>query len=571
MSNPDHLSQLEKGVAHWNEWRRQNPSVNPNFDNANLAGKNFSGANLRGATFRRAELSQASLVGADLRRVDLSRAELREADFSNSDLQEAIFTKANVREGILIGANLSGAKLSEAILNKAKFNGAKLIKARLTGTKLIETDLIDADLTDADLSDAELPDAILIGTTLDGADFSRADLSEAKLGTATLCKTILTKADFSGADLSQANLSEANLCRAVLTGADLSNATLSEADLSNADLSKAILQEANLFKANLGNAKCDGTDFSFAKLHQACLIGANLDDAILNGSWLWETQRSGWSIKGVVCDSASFEEEQDHVTIFGDGDFERIYADKTTVRLFYQDGIGLLEVFTLPALITLLKESSLGYDLRLESISDAPGGVIVNLVIEGKDNNDKSQEQLKQLQTNLEEIGKQAIEYQRQALAEKEINSQLKGALQQANAIIDKLILRPTITLNNQGGSMGDTNIVGQGIAGPNAHVHDTSFNQIQISNRLNQAIDLPELARQLADLRRAMAEKQDPSPQAAVALGEVAKAEIAAGEKDSSAVTKHLQAAGQWVLDLAKEFGKDVAVEAIKQSMGMQ
>jgi hypothetical protein len=117
---------------------------------------------------------------------------------------------------------------------------------------------------------------------------------------------------------------------------------------------------------------------------------------------------------------------------------------------------------------------------------------------------------------------------------------------------------------------MGDTyNVSGPaGVVGQNAHAHDMTFNQIV--NHFEKSIDLPELAKQLSELREEMAKRSDSSPQSAIAQGEAAKAEIAAKEGNTSKVVEHLKAAGVWTLDFAKEVGKDVVVAAIKQSMGM-
>lgn len=118
---------------------------------------------------------------------------------------------------------------------------------------------------------------------------------------------------------------------------------------------------------------------------------------------------------------------------------------------------------------------------------------------------------------------------------------------------------------------MGDTyNVSGQaGAVGHSAHAHDMAFNQVV--NHFEKSIDLPTLATQLAELRQAAAEKQDSSPQTAAALAKIAEAEIAAEQKNPAKVMESLKAAGQWTLDFAKEVGKDVVVEAIKLSMGMQ
>jgi len=96
MANEDHIAQLKiaqlkKGVATWNAWRHENPSIRPN----------------RGG---------AMLRGAILRGVNLSRADLTKADLSEANLRGAILTRA-----ILSSANLSGA-----ILKNANFSGAFL-------------------------------------------------------------------------------------------------------------------------------------------------------------------------------------------------------------------------------------------------------------------------------------------------------------------------------------------------------------------------------------------------------------------------------------------------------------
>ena len=106
------------------------------------------------------------------------------------------------------------------------------------------------------------------------------------------------------------------------------------------------------------------------------------------------------------------------------------------------------------------------------------------------------------------------------------------------------------------------------GAVGPNAHAHDNTFNQLV--NQINQSIDLSALAKELSELRQAIKDKQDSSPQADIALVKVAEAEIAAIEKDTTKVIEHLKSAGKWTMEFAKELGKDVVVAAIKQAMGM-
>lgn len=129
--------------------------------------------------------------------------------------------------------------------------------------------------------------------------------------------------------------------------------------------------------------------------------------------------------------------------------------------------------------------------------------------------------------------------------------------------------------INNQihittgGITMGDTyNINGQaGAVGSNAQAHGNTF----VQNQLSQSIDLSQLAKELKELRQAIKKNQDSSPQVNLALDDISKAQIAITKKNAPELIEHLKSAGQWTLDVAKEIGKDVVVEAIKQSMGMQ
>jgi hypothetical protein len=225
----------------------------------------------------------------------------------------------------------------------------------------------------------------------------------------------------------------------------------------------------------------------------------------------------------------------------------------------------------LPSLIQHLADSHPGARLRLESIKYDSGGAVVELSIEGDD--DYSFEQVTQLQRALEEAAQDKIEYQRLALVEREARLELQGNVKQLNSFIDKLLLRPTYYIADQSGILGDSpekvnyNISGQiGPVGPNAYSHDMTFNQLV--NQSGEPIDFAVLATQLSELRQAIMQKQDALPEALIAIGKVAEAEVAAADKNPSEVIKHLRAAGQWTLDFAKSIGKDVVVTAIKKSM---
>jgi uncharacterized protein YjbI with pentapeptide repeats len=118
-----HIEILRRGAKVWNAWRDQNPSQNPNLDQAALSLSerqlgpinggpiNLRAASLRGALLRFAGLSRASLEDADLSEADLVYARLDEANLTAANLSCAVLDHADLRGAILLDANLTGASL----------------------------------------------------------------------------------------------------------------------------------------------------------------------------------------------------------------------------------------------------------------------------------------------------------------------------------------------------------------------------------------------------------------------------------------------------------------------------
>jgi Pentapeptide repeats (8 copies) len=354
-------------------------------------------------------------------------------------------------------------------------------------------DFSEADLSGADLFEADFGRANLSGAILREADLGRVNLRGAILRNANLDEANLSSANLSGADLGEASLYDANLIWANLVRANLIGANLFVANLACADLSEADLSGANLRGAILGSVNLSKANLSGANLNATRLLFTILNGATLTGAHLWATQRTGWSIKGVICEHVYWEENGKDKRYYRPGEFERLFADKTKVRLFYKDGINPLEIATIPALIKHLEESHLGSSLRLVNIHEDSGGVVVELAIEAGGN--QSPEQLGQLKAALETEAMQKAEFIRQALSEREAKLQLQGEVKQLTSFVDKLIARGSII-------MGDTyKVSGQaGAVGQNAHANDMTFNQ---ANQFEQTSDLPALATSLEELQQ--------------------------------------------------------------------
>ena len=374
-----------------------------------------------------------------------------------------------------------------------------------------------------------------------------------------------------GIDFSEANLSGADLRWADLRWANLRWAKLNRARLYRADLSGAYLIGADLSRADLNKATCNNAIFKMANLCATRLIDTVLDGATLDDTCLWETQRAGWSIRRIVCESVYWDKERKRVTTYGSGDFERLYSEKTRVLIRYLHGLSSLEIITLPSLIQHLESSHPGCRLRLESIQDASGGAVVTIVID--DSGDASSEQGEELRAAIQSEAEQEVQRFRLSLKEKEeIILRLEGQVQAFQWTYKELLLnqKQNLLFITGGFEMGDEyNVSGQaGAIGPNAHAHDMTFNQI--GSLIEKSMDLAQLADELSKLRQEMSQDAN-DVEHHIAVGEVAKAEQAAKVKDSSKLAESLRASGKWSLDVATKIGVSLASEAIKHSMGMK
>lgn len=115
---------------------------------------------------------------------------------------------------------------------------------------------------------------------------------------------------------------------------------------------------------------------------------------------------------------------------------------------------------------------------------------------------------------------------------------------------------------------IGDTYQTGQaGAIGPNAHAHDMELSQTW--NYLEGSIDLAQLAEELSKLRQEM-KKEAVEVEQDIAVVEIGKAEQAARVGDGSRMLQHLKSAGKSALDVGTKIGTTLAVEVIKDSMGL-
>jgi len=148
------------------------------------------------------------------------------------------------------------------------------------------------------------------------------------------------------------------------------------ADLSEANLTGAALFRTGLTLTDLTRAILTGTDLRVATLLQATLI-----ECVANDVMLWESQRSGWRIAGIICKRAFWDKEAQEPTAYEPGEFERLHSDQACIELFYQGGVSKFELNTLPALLHHMASLHQDANIRLKSIEETGGGAKISISV----------------------------------------------------------------------------------------------------------------------------------------------------------------------------------------------
>jgi hypothetical protein len=133
MANEEHLRILRSGVEKWNEWRSQNPVVEPDLTNANLRLINLHGANLT------------------------------DANLSNADLTGVLFIDTLLHFSVLTKATLSYARMAQLNLTSVDMSHANLSGASLLNVNFFGTNLVGCNFTDVNLGWCSFSDTLLVG------------------------------------------------------------------------------------------------------------------------------------------------------------------------------------------------------------------------------------------------------------------------------------------------------------------------------------------------------------------------------------------------------------------------
>jgi hypothetical protein len=176
MANAEHLEILRSGRKEWNQWRSENPAVQPNLEEADLRLSDLSGFDMHGAHLHWTNLREASVRKTDLSGAILWRANLRLATLTDAQCQGADFSGANLR-----GAQLKSADFSHAVAHSTIF--ADLDLSTVKGIEsVVHHGPSTIGLDTLRRSNGQIPNAFLRGTGCSDWEIVLAELYRPDIG-----------------------------------------------------------------------------------------------------------------------------------------------------------------------------------------------------------------------------------------------------------------------------------------------------------------------------------------------------------------------------------------------------
>lgn len=151
MANEEHLAILRQGTVVWNQWRKENPKIQPDLQEVDLSYSylrdlNLRHTNLLNSILHHADLWNSVFSDSDLSGADLSDTDISQASFDRANLSNAILIDSDISFGSFIGTNLRNTDLRGVVLNSTFFKRAKLEEANLNLASLNGASFNDLDL-----------------------------------------------------------------------------------------------------------------------------------------------------------------------------------------------------------------------------------------------------------------------------------------------------------------------------------------------------------------------------------------------------------------------------------------
>lgn len=267
------------------------------------------------------------------------------------------------------------------------------------------------------------------GFDLKEKDLSGYDFSVVVASYTNFQKCNLDHADFAHADLMNASFSYADISHAKFDGANLTEANLNNVTAINSDFYQATLENADLTKGDFQKAQ-----FAMSRLLKTKLDYANITDAIL-----WDSQRTLWSIKGVICEKCYWGVKQgDPPSEYDVGEFEKLHTYKPIITISFPYGIKPIEFFSLSHLVHGVEKNFKNCKMRISSLYEAGKGAEVKMTIESSRDEDfeKIKDTLQEIPTLIRD--NESIKY---------LEGINKGLELTIDKMVDKLMSKSSIKI----------------------------------------------------------------------------------------------------------------------------
>lgn len=344
MADELHLQIFRKGVASWNQWRKENPEIVPDLSGADLTvDVKTDTPKARGDVLwrYRGPLVRSQLIRLMSRVLHLSHVDhppwttrirrlvpylllKRRCERLEKRYEAVESSIPDERPCYLRGINLSGANVSHAHLSRAFLCEADISGADCTKANFIGADLRKSNLSNGSFNEARFDLADLSECDFTGSNFFRGQFNFASLKGVKFCKVSGNEANFDEADFgiensAPINILERNMFTYRPVQANLREAGLAQATFRNAYLERADLRGAHLYGACFRTANLTNANMERSVLSNADLRGADLTEANLQGVGVFRVQYD----RTTICNGIRL------TNCFGSVRFERFAKDQS--------------------------------------------------------------------------------------------------------------------------------------------------------------------------------------------------------------------------------------------------
>jgi len=188
MNSQDYFGILKDGVDIWNNWRLENPQINPNLSNIDFSGLICG---LDGANFKNTILIGCNFTGQSLEGTEFENAQLIGSSFKGANLLNTNFNSAKIEHGNFQGSYINQAKFKEANLLSVDFTNATIKNAYFANSFCLKTKFINATLDSIIFNYASFVGAVFVNANIVNCSIFGISAWEIEMDEATVQKNLL--------------------------------------------------------------------------------------------------------------------------------------------------------------------------------------------------------------------------------------------------------------------------------------------------------------------------------------------------------------------------------------------